>query len=253
MKKEITAIIIDDEPKACKLLELLVAEVDPTIRIIKKYNSPQQAISELSTLKDIQLIFLDIDMPGMNGFEFLKNIDRKDRAIVFVTGYNQYAIDAMKVVAAGYVLKPIDTDELTIAIDNAKKSIDQKTGSKVIEVLMDNISQNNLAFQKIGIPSIMGLDFVKVTDIICCEGTDKYTKVKLHNQEELLSSYNIGEFKKILPDSIFFQAHRSYLVNITKISQYQKDGTIIMEDSTAIPLARRRKEEFLQLVTLPKK
>ncbi len=247
--KHTRAVIIDDEPKACKLLKLLIEEVDSSIEIVDTYTDPQKALQSINTIEDLNLIFLDIDMPGMNGFDFVKNINSKDYSVIFVTGYDEYAINAMKIAAAGYVLKPINTEELEQAIDHAKQVIDQKKSKEANDILIQNLSLQNMLQKKIGIPSVMGLDFIKVQDIICCEGVDKYTKVKIEGRKEILSSYNIGEFNKLLADATFFQTHRSHIINLSKISQYQKDGTIIMENGSLVPLARRRKDEFLQLVT----
>lgn len=245
---KIKAIIVDDEPKACRLLNLLVEELDPNIEILATFNDPKEALTSLPSFSDLALIFLDIDMPGMSGFDFMKEIKDSSYTVVFVTGYDQYAIDAMKIAAAGYVLKPINTDELEIAIARAKEIIAQQNSKAVNQILINNLELQNVLQKKIGIPSVMGLDFVRVNDIICCEGIEKYTKVKVEDGKEILSSYNIGEFNKLLAGTVFFQAHRSHLINMTKISQYQKDGTIIMDNGAKVPLARRRKDEFLQLV-----
>lgn len=247
--KHTRAVIIDDEPKACILLKLLIEEVGMGVDVVETFTDPEKALHSINTVEDLQLIFLDIDMPGMSGFDFMKEINSEDYAVIFVTGYDEYAINAMKIAAAGYVLKPINTEELTQAIEHAKKVIDQKNSKEANDILLQNLSLQNMLLKKVGIPSVMGLDFIKVKDIICCEGVDKYTKVKIEGRKEILSSYNIGEFVKLLADTTFFQTHRSHIINLAKISQYQKDGTIIMEDGSSVPLARRRKDEFLQLVT----
>jgi len=250
---QISAALIDDEPKATKLLELLIEEVDPTINIVGSYNDPFIALQNLRSQTGLQLIFLDIDMPGMSGFDFIKELNNPEVSVIFVTGYNQYAIKALKIAAAGYILKPIDTDELKEAIKKAKGLINQQNSSLVNLALMENMVQSNLSLKKIGIPSIEGIDFVQLKDIISLEGTNKYTNINLSSGETILSSYNIGEFRKILDESLFFQTHRSHIINITMVRQYQKDGTIIMDDGSKAPLARRRKEAFLKNVITPSK
>ena len=251
--KTITAVIIDDEPKATKLLKLLIEEVDPKIKVTETYNDPSLALERLKSRDDLQLIFLDIDMPGISGFDFLIALDKPDISVIFVTGHDQYAIDAFKIAAAGYILKPIDTEELREVIAKVKALIRLQKNRSVNLTLLENMAQNNISLKKIGIPSNDGIDFIQLQDIISLEGTDKYTNINISGRRSILSSYNIGEFRKILDASMFFQSHRSHIINVDRIHQYQKDGTIIMEDGSKAPLARRRKEEFLKWMILPSK
>jgi len=244
----INAIIVDDEPKACKLLQLLIEEVDISVKVVKSYTNPTLALSEI-TEQNIDVIFLDIEMPQMNGFDFIKHLGNNDYLVVFVTGYDQYAIQAMKLAAVGYILKPVSTEELSLTLEEVRRRLQLKYRDQQHQILLENISVQNALQRKIGIPSMKGIDFVKIESIICCKGTEKYTKVVIDGDSDLLSSYNIGEFTKLIGDMGFFQVHRSYLINLTKIKQYQKDGTLIMEDGSIIPVARRRKEEFLRLMT----
>ena len=244
---ELKAIIIDDEPKAGKLLQLMVEEVDTEISILHRYPTPEQALVSIGEL-DIDMIFLDIQMPQMNGFEFLKRLDDRDLMVVFVTGYDKYAIQALKIAAVGYILKPIDIDDLRISLTKVKVQYLQKVNMYRNSILLENLSKKGEAHTKIGIPSHMGIDFIKLEDVICCIGTDKYTEVLIENQSKILSSYSVGEFQKLLEGHRFFQVHRSYIVNLSKVKQYQKDGSLILDNGMAVPVARRRKEEFLALM-----
>lgn len=244
----IKAIILDDEPKACKLLQLLIEEIDPSIHITSTYTNPTAALAS-GELQKTQLLFLDIDMPGMTGFDLLRALGVDAPLVIFVTGYDNYAIQAMQLAAVGYILKPIHTEDLALALKEAHVRLSQQIQTSQQRVLLENISIQNARLKKIGIPSVAGFDFVVIDEIIRCQGTDKYTRVITQNGQEILSSYNIGEFTKLLSELGFFQTHRSHLANLKRIKQYQKEGILIMDDLSQIPLARRRREEFLALMT----
>lgn len=241
------AIIIDDEYKAGALLQSLLEELCTHIDVVAVYQDSRKALEELDTINP-DLVFLDIEMPHLNGFEFLKSVKQVHFQVIFVTGYDEYALDAFKVSATDYLLKPISSDNLIDSVAKAGKRIEDKLSTDRYKILIDNLKEKNSAKRKIGIPSMNGIDFVRIADIVICEGDQKYTNVILENGDKILSSYNIGEFNKLLEPAGFFLSHRSYLVNLTKIRQYQKDGTIIMDNGMTAPLARRRKEEFFNMI-----
>ena len=244
MNKILKAIIIDDEYKAGALLNSLIEELCPTVQVTAVYQDPRTALSEL-TITTPDIVFLDIEMPHMNGFEFARACPQVDFEIIFVTGYDEYAIDAFKISATDYLLKPISSDNLIEAVHKAESHINDKITNDRYQILFDNMQEKSAVNRKIGIPSINGIDFVKVDEIVVCEGDQKYTNVILDSGTKILSSYNIGQFNRILESSGFFLSHRSHLINMSKIKQYQKDGTIVLDNGMTAPLARRRKEEFL--------
>lgn len=248
----IRAIIIDDEPKSCKLLQLLIEEIDSSVKILDSFTDPELALIKVPGL-EIDLIFLDVEMPSMSGFDFVQKLGDSNILIVFVTGYDRYALQALKIAAIGYVLKPIDTHELESVLREAHNRVDQSKTFNHNKILLENLSLQNAMLKKIGIPSAKGIDFIKMNDIIYCEGSEKYTQVFIENRKPILSSYSIGEFVKIIEDAGFFHVHRSYIVNLSKIKQYQKDGTLTMDNGTSVPVARRRKDEFLKSMTTLKR
>ena len=240
----IRAVIVDDEPKASKLLQLVIEELAEDIEIVQIYNDPQEALLSLNTdLLDV--LFLDIQMPGMSGFELLSQL-RGEFSVVFVTGYDNYALEALQMAAVGYILKPIDEAALLEVLNRVRTNVSLKNNNLSYQVLLDNMRMQNASQRRIGIPSLMGIDFVMVGEIISCEGVEKYTKVYMDDGTHILSSYNLGEFTKLIGKADFYQVHRSHLVNMTKIKQYQKDGVLVMTDGRIIPVARRRKDGFLQ-------
>lgn len=245
---ELTCIIIDDESKPAKLLKLLIEELDLNILVTDIFSNPNVALKALKTLHP-DFIFLDIEMPEMNGFEFLKKMSNPEIPIVFVTGYANYAIDAIRIAAIDYLMKPIQPDELSEAIKKVRLRLKERNISSMDQILIDNVSNADALTHTIGIPSVEGIDFVLIKDIIYCEGTNRYTKVISTDRDMILSSYSLGKFSDLLSDRRFFQVHRSYLINLSMISQYKSEGTITLKDGSTIPIARRRKDEFLGLIT----
>ncbi len=240
----INAVIIDDERKAAEVLDYKIKELDPNINVVQKITDPEEAI-KLLNIATVDLVFLDIEMPIVSGFDLLKQVKNLDFEIIFVTGYQNYAIQAIQFSAIGYVLKPVDDDDLVLAIRNAKEKIKDKKSKLRNEQLLENLIANNKE-KKIGIPTMYGLEFVSLTNIIRCEGLQKCTKVVVENGKNIVSSYNIGEFIKLLEPYNFFATHKSHLINLSRIQKYLKEGNIYMDDQSVVPLARRRKQLFLE-------
>ena len=239
----IRAIIVDDEQKAAKLLQLLIQEMAEDFEVTAIYNDSVEALSSIDTSK-VDVLFLDIQMPSMSGIELCAKL-KGDFSVVFVTGHDQYALEALKIAAVGYLLKPIDEEELSNVLSRVRKTVTLKHNDQGYRVLLENMRIQNVHQRRIGIPSVSGIDFVMIESIIACEGVDGYTKVYLQDGREILSSYNLGEFTKMIGDAGFYQVHRSYLVNMQCIRHYQNDGLLLMDNGIKVPVSRRRKEEFL--------
>lgn len=240
-----TAIVIDDEPKIREVLKIKIAEFCPDIKILGEGVDVESGYLKIVELKP-QLVFLDISMPGASGFKLLDRFEKIDFEIIFVTGYNEFALDALKVSAVDYMLKPVKTDELIQAIDKAKVRIDSKTKAQEYEVLKYNVNHIGDQETKIAISSAEAYEIVRISDIVRCEGWNKYTKIHLEDGVVLISSNNIGGFREKLEPYDFFASHKSHLVNKKKIKRYLKEGTIVMEDGSMVPLARRRKDNFIE-------
>jgi two-component system LytT family response regulator len=245
-----TAVIIDDEPKLREVLCLKVKKNFPFITEAGQAGDASDGF-EVIMKKKPDIVFLDISMPGESGFDMLDRFEQITFEIIFVTGYNDYAIDALQVSAVDYLLKPVKTEDLARAIERAIHRITNKDKIERYEALKHNKDKSGDQSSKIAIPGVDSYDFVTISDIIRCEGWQKYTKIFLSNGENLLSSYHIGVFKKILEKYGFFSTHKSHLINTTHIVNYKKDGTLTMKDRSVVPVARRRKDDFLQLVLHP--
>lgn len=247
----LTCIIVDDEPKLRTVLETKLNESFPQVKILGLAENASIGYDMIKR-SNPDLVFLDIAMPGETGLELLDRFDIIEFEIIFVTGYQEYILEAMRISAVDYLLKPIRTEDLGQAINKAEQRKRNKETVKRYEVLKYNLNQETLQQAKVTIPSSEGYDFVKVADIIRCEGWQKYTRIFLTNGELLLSSYNIGIFKNMLESYQFYYCHKSHLINTEHIKKYYKTGRVIMSDNSEVPISRRKKEKFLEDVVRAK-
>ena len=239
-----TAILIDDEKKALDSLAIKVKRFFPEINILATCNNPKEAINLINT-NEPDLVFLDIEMPVISGFDVLSKVNIADFETIFVTAYNNYAIEAIKHSAIGYIVKPIDNDELKLAVNNALKNIAKKTAYTKNQNLLDHLGVNTKK-TSLAIPTTKGLSFLKSKDIIRFEGVDGYTKIICCDTKEILSSYNIGKFAKILDNSSFFLPHKSHFINLHFVESILKEGTILLKDGAIIPLSKNKRQELIQ-------
>lgn len=240
----ITAIIVDDEPKAIAILKNKIERYCSNVHVIAESNNPEEAI-ELIHKKQPQLVFLDIAMPQMNGFDMLLNLKNPSFEIIFVTAFNQYAIDAINHCAIGYLLKPVDNQALIATVIKATQNIEEKTALKKNQLLIENLGVQKFQEKKIVIPTQDGLEFVEINKIIFCEGTDGYTKIHFIKEKPILSSYSVGHFVKLLENQDFYLIHKSYLINLNHIEKYLNEGYIILTNNHKLPVSRNRRSDFL--------
>ena len=241
----IKAIIVDDEPKAKAVLEEKLRQFCPQVEVVGGALDADRAYQLIVHHKP-DLVFLDVTMPGESGFDLLRRFNTVDFEVIFVTGYDNYALDAIRFCAIGYVLKPIQNKELMEAVDNAQKRIEGKNANQRYLYFMQHLLNPGNHQNRIGIPFLEGLEFVSTNEIIRCEGLQKYPRVYLVDGRNLVSSYNLGEFEKLLAAYGFFAPHKSHLVNLSFVKRYTKDGNLVMTDGSSVPVARRRKPDFLE-------
>ncbi len=244
----IKTLLVDDELLSIENLKESIISNFPNLEIVGTAQNADEAFDLINTLKP-ELVFLDIAMPGASGFDLLRKLPELEFEVIFVTAFDQYAMDAIKFCAIGYVLKPINKEELLHAVHRAVKSIGQKNefnrNVQLLENLVNPGNQNN----RIGIPSPDGLEFVSIHEIIRCEGVQRYTKVLFKDRKELLSSYNLGEFRRLLENYGFYSVHKSHLVNLNHVKRYDKEGFVQMTDNFNVPVARRKRQDFMQFLT----
>ncbi len=237
-------IIVDDETKALKNLEKKMQKLYPDFIHLGSFNDPKEALNFLNN-KEVDLVFLDIEMPNLSGFDLLSKVETPNFEIIFVTAYNQYAIDAIKHAAIGYIVKPIDVDELKVSIEKAQENISKKIAHKNNKALLDLLTQKN---NTISIPTQTGYAFVKLDNIVRLEGVDGYTKIVCNNDKEFFSSYSLGKFYDMINNPLFFQTHRSHIINLNYVTGLLNEGYIELSNQTNVPLSRTRKKLFLDLI-----
>lgn len=241
----IKAILADDEPKALKVLEEMLQKYCPQLEVIATANSAENAY-QLITSSHPDLIFLDVAMPEESGFDLLRRLPSLDFEIIFVTGFDTYAIDAIKFCAIGYVLKPIQQQDLLEAVHKAEKRISEKSDLLRNKQLLHNLINPGNSSNRIGVPTTQGLEFIPTDQIIRCEGEQKYTRVFIESRKDLLCSYNLGEFVKLLSGYGFFSPHKSHLINMAHIKRFDKEGTVTMTDESTVPVSRRKRQDFME-------
>ena len=240
-----TAILIDDEISNLKGLEQKLGKLFPKLNIKNTFQKPEDAIEVLQK-EQPDLVFLDIEMPRINGFDLLSELKEVNFQVIFVTAYSEYAIEAFKQNATDYVLKPIDDKDLIIAVNKAisviKTKIDSENNHRLVNLLTNTISNNN----KIVVPTSKGMSFIPQEEVLHLEGYDGYTKIHLTNSSVITSSYNLGKFEKLL-SSKFFKCHKSHIINLEKVRHFENEGYLVLEDNQRVPISRANKKTFLNL------
>ena len=241
---KITALLIDDERKALAILKNKIERKCPNVTIIGETQSPVEGLTLIENLKP-QLVFLDIAMPEMSGFDLLEKIENPTFEIIFVTAFDTFAIDAINHCAIGYLVKPVDNQELIASVNKAVLNIEDKTALEKNKLLIENLGVQTFQKKKIVIPTQNGLEFVTIEEIIHCEGVDGYTKIYFENRKSMLSSNSIGHFNKLLENQDFYLIHKSHLINLGHIEKYLNEGSVIMTNNYKLPVSRNRRSDFL--------
>jgi two-component system LytT family response regulator len=226
----------------------MLKKFSDVIEVVEKCNTPSKGIESIQE-NSPDLVFLDIEMPRMNGFEMLKKLGPIDFEIIFTTAYNKYAINAIKMSALDYLLKPIDKDDLAKALKKCQQSMEQKNMGYKMDALLKNLSQHNALEKTLTLASVDGVRFIKMKDIMRLEANGRYTKFYLTNKEVIVSSRTLGDFEETLSANEFFRIHETHIINLLYIDRFHKGNNyVLLTDKTELPLARRRKEEFLKLI-----
>ncbi|HSU27856.1 MAG TPA: LytTR family DNA-binding domain-containing protein [Chitinophagaceae bacterium] len=240
------AIIIDDEPYCCEILAAMLESDCPGVEVVSIYNNGNDALKGIKQHSP-DLVFLDVEMPKMNGFEMLEQLPAINFHLIFTTSYDQYALKAIRFSAIDYLLKPIDREELKKAVQKVKERL-QVPLPLQLEILMQKIRQPSIPISKIALPTMEGLQMIPVDSIISCESDDNYTTLTVKNNKKLLVTRSLKEMEDILEQYPFIRVHRFYIINLNEIEKYIKGegGYLLMSDGTSIDVARNKKEVLLK-------
>lgn len=241
----IRAVIVDDEPKAIQSLSWELTHFSDEIDVIKTFSNPEDAIDFLN-YNTPDCLFLDIQMPTMDGFQFLEKLNNRDFAIVITTAYNEFAIKALKHEAIDYLLKPIDSDDLNDTVKKIRKYNSRFNNSSKIQEALSNFNAK-YDQKKITINTDGKLIFLNIDDIIFVESDGNYSTIVTKDGQKILITKKLKEVNDILPEHYFFRIHNSYIINLNKIKEFIKnEGYVTMESNHKIPVARQRKSDFLE-------
>ncbi|GHN01038.1 DNA-binding response regulator [Cytophagales bacterium WSM2-2] len=237
------AIIVDDERSGREMLEtLLSSSFSQRIKVVALCQNVDEGVRAIQTHSP-DVVFLDIEMPNESGFELIEKVNPLSAAIVFVTAYSQHAVQAFKVNALDYLLKPVQREELERTITRLEKT---KTAGEVLT--QQDLLQKIMSFSaqpKVGLPSLNGMIFIEVKDIIRCEASDNYTMIFTNDKKYVISRI-LKEVEESLKVHNFLRVHKSHLVNLEKVIKYLKHegGTLVLQGNAEVPVGRQAKEEL---------
>ncbi|MDB5239948.1 MAG: DNA-binding response regulator [Spirosoma sp.] len=238
------ALIIDDEPDCVQLLALQLAEHCPQVQVLSQLTNPEEGLQAIHNLTP-DVVFLDVEMPRMNGFQLLEKLDDISFSLIFVTAYNEFALRAFRFSALDYLLKPLSIPHLVEAVRKAEKR--QRIDQRQLDLLRYQLKEGQYP-SKIAVPFQAGVVFVELKELVYCEADSNYTKLFLSNGKNYLLSRTLREVQEVLEERNFLRVHRQYLINLDHIKTYHKgDGSyLVMTGEVSIPVARNQKDRLVQ-------
>jgi two-component system, LytTR family, response regulator len=239
-----TAIIIDDLPLARASLAQVITQHTPFVEIIGEASGVLEGIKLIKKLKP-ELVFLDIEMNDGSGFDLLELLDNIDFKIIFVTASDAHAIKACQYCGISYILKPVDADDVILAINRYDKIV--KNEKVKYELLSTNLQNKNVALHQLALNSQEKINVVKIDQIIRCESEKNYTRFYTINNEKFLVSTNLGEYEKLLQEHNFVRVHTSHLVNLNFVKEFIKiDNELILTNKERISVSDRKRSEVME-------
>jgi two-component system, LytTR family, response regulator len=246
---QLRAIVIDDESNSRNSLRQKIITYCPQVTIVAEAADGEEGIKAIETHKP-DIVFLDVEMPRMNGFTMLQQLAHKNFELIFTTAYDHYAVQAIRVSALDYLVKPIEIASLKEAVARAMERKQPNTPNQRIETLLYNLLDEKNANARIAIPSMEGLQFVAIADIIYLEAESNYTFIHLQPAGRITVSKTLKDFEELLPSGIFIRIHHSFIINKNHIRKYLKGegGQVLMSNGKMLDVARRKKEEFMKAI-----
>lgn len=241
------AILIDDDQSNLSALSEKLAKHCPQVEIIGRCDNAEDGILAIEKDKP-DLVFLDIEMPIMNGFVLLQQLRYRNFGLIFVTAYDHYAIKAIKYSALDYLVKPVEIDDLKAAIAKAEANRESRNSQLQLELLLEHLNKKQP--RRISIPTSEGLHFINIDQIIYLEASNNYTRIYLSTNQKFLVSRTLKEFEDLLPSSQFVRIHHSTVINKFFVEKYIRGegGQVVMQQGRVLDVSKRRKAEFLQAI-----
>lgn len=246
MNNRLKVLVIDDEALSADMLEYLIIRNVPEITDIKKCTSALDGLEMIKTFQP-EIVFLDIQMPFMNGFELLEKFSKPSFRVIFTTAFNKYAINAIRFSALDYLLKPVDADELKQAVS---RYLSQKQETlqfaELYKVFLENLKSPQSDHYRLALPTRNGIKLVSPMDIMRCEGHSNYTHFFLTDASVIVTSKTIKEYEEILSGHNFVRIHKSHLVNLSFAEELTADHKLIMKNKVVIEVSRRRRPDLAE-------
>jgi len=243
----IKTILVDDEPRGLTSLKKMLEQHCQDVEIVAQCLDVDTAKKKIKEHRP-DLVFLDISMPGKNGFDLLNELEQTTFEIIFVTAHNEYSLNAFKYSAVDYLLKPVDEDKLSEAVIRAQKRLLTNASAHQVETFLYNLQKIQTPHEmKLCIPGMKGFQVISMSEIIYCEAESSYTIFHLQNGQHLIASKTLIEYEELLKDTSFCRIHKSFLVNLVHIKEYHKGegGTVILTNGKEVEVSRRKKEIFI--------
>lgn len=246
----LTAIIVEDEIRSREFLKSLVTEFCTDVEVLDVAANVEDAITKIEELQP-DIVFLDIELHSGTGFDVLQRVKQRNFHVIFTTAYDHYAVQAIKFSAIDYLLKPIDIDELKLAVEKVNKQHETKgNNTAMLEALLQSINKPKNIPQSITLATSDGLEFVPLATIIRLEANGPYTTFYMQGNKKIMVSKNLKEYEILLKDYGFFRVHNSHVINMGEVKRMVKSdgGYAVMNDDSEIIISPKKKDEFMQLM-----
>ena len=245
----VRTVVIDNEQPARKALKNLITKRLDQVELVGEAGTVEEGVRLINTTRP-DLVFLDIRLNFGTGFDILNGLSVPQPRVIFITAYSEYALKAIKFSALDYLLKPVDPEELALAVDkvaSAKESLEER-----LTVLEESLLRSGLEPEKIALSDASGFKVVKLSDIIRCEGERNYTVFHLVGGQSITTTKTLIEFERLLAGTSFYRIYKSHLINLNHVVEYKKGrvASVLMTDGQSLPVSRDKKQDFIQQLNL---
>jgi two-component system LytT family response regulator len=243
--KTLNIVIIDDEEDSISLLRIQLKRHCEQVGVIHSFSNPIKALEEIESLSP-DLVFLDIEMPELNGFQLLEKLMPITFKVVFTTAYNEFAIKAFRFSALDYLVKPIDVEDLVEAVNKAVNKAVTKVNFSDEQLNHFQRQMNSERVNKIAVSSLSGVVFINLDDILYIEASSNYSILVLLDGEKVIVSKTLKDVQEILENRNFFRIHRQYIINLNKVKYFNKNDCLLtLENNKQLQVARIQRDRFI--------